>query len=238
MVALVDCNNFYASCERVFRPELQGRPVAVLSNNDGCLVSRSDEVKALGIPGAAPAFKYKHLFAQHGVSLFSSNYTLYADLSNRVVDILRQFTPELEVYSIDEAFMQLGGLPQTLAGEAALLDLGRQVRRRVLQWLDLPVSVGIAPTRTLAKIANHYVKKHKADLPDGVLALTQPAHIAHRTHLFDYQTFKVTSAHSLGGMAGAHLGHKPHKAGPHYPPHFKHIGLGDGPDGVSRVFGH
>ncbi|TCS32899.1 DNA polymerase V [Paucimonas lemoignei] len=154
--ALVDCNNFYVSCERVFNPALEGRPVVVLSNNDGCAVARSNEVKALGVPMGAPWFQLKDLAKQHGIVALSSNYTLYADMSNRVMTILRDFSPHVEVYSIDESFLCLDGL----AGLWKSYDaLGQAIRQRVRQWVGLPVCVGIAPSKTLSKLANHLAKK-------------------------------------------------------------------------------
>jgi len=161
-VALVDCNNFYASCERLFDPKLRGRPVVVLSNNDGCVIARSNEAKALGIGMGDPWHLNRDKFEKHGVVVRSSNYTLYGDISGRVVTVLREFTPELEVYSIDEAFLSFEGFPD--------LDRhARELRYRVLQWTGIPVSVGIAPTKTLAKVANRIAKKS----PDtgGVLDL-------------------------------------------------------------------
>jgi DNA polymerase V len=167
LFALVDCNNFYASCEKLFAPELAGVPVVVLSNNDGCVVARSAEVKALGIPMGGPWFKISNLARQYGIVAFSSNYALYADMSNRVVEVLRQFSPDIEVYSIDESFLDLTGFePTELAG------YGRQIRKRVQQWLGLSVCVGIAPTKTLAKLANHCAKKSLAGT-DGVCDLTR-----------------------------------------------------------------
>jgi DNA polymerase V len=153
MVALVDCNNFYASCERVFRPELQGKPIVVLSNNDGCVVARSEEAKQVGIGMAVPIFKVKDLIHKYQVNVFSSNYTLYGDLSSRVMNVLAESAPRLEVYSIDEAFLDLEGL----AGHN-LSNWGIQLRQKVKQWTGIPVSVGIAPTKTLAKVANHLAK--------------------------------------------------------------------------------
>ena len=153
-IALVDVNNFYVSCERVFNPKLINKPVVVLSNNDGCAVARSNEVKALGISMGAPWFKFKDLARQHHIQAFSSNYALYADMSNRVMSILRQFSPDQEVYSIDECFLDLTGF-QTRNLEA----YGQQIRQRILQWTGLPVCVGIAQTKTLAKLANHCAKK-------------------------------------------------------------------------------
>ena len=153
MLALVDCNSFYASCEQVFRPDLRGKPVVVLSNNDGCIVARNRQAKALNIPDLQPYFKVAGLLRQQGVAVFSSNYELYGDLSARVMETLRDFSPELEVYSIDEAFLQLDGIP------GDLWSYGRKMRQRVWRDVRIPVSVGIAPTKTLAKVANHIAKK-------------------------------------------------------------------------------
>jgi len=156
VTALVDCNSFYASCEKVFRPDLADKPVVVLSNNDGCIVAMSPEAKQLDIPRGAPLFKVEPLLKQAGAAVFSSNYALYDDLSRRIMDILRTFTPRLEVYSIDEAFLELQG------SREELMEQARTIRRRVAGWVGIPVSVGIAPTKTLAKIANGCGKK-KAD---------------------------------------------------------------------------
>ena len=144
MFALVDCNNFYASCERVFNPNLQGLPVAILSNNDGCVIARSDEAKALGLPMGAPAFKYKSFFKANKVQVFSSNYPLYGDMSSRVMKILSQFTPDIEVYSIDEAFLQFKGFDNY-----KLDAYGHEIRNRVLKWTGIPTCVGIGPTKEL-----------------------------------------------------------------------------------------
>ncbi|MFZ2269278.1 MAG: Y-family DNA polymerase [Azonexus sp.] len=152
--ALVDANNFYASCEKLFNPSLKNRPVVVLSNNDGCVVARSAEVKALGIPMGTPWFKLRDDARRHGIVAYSSNYALYADLSNRVVEILSGFTPSLEVYSIDESFLDLSGLAQE--GYSAY---GAKIRERVADWVGLAVCVGIGSTKTLAKLANHCAKK-------------------------------------------------------------------------------
>jgi DNA polymerase V len=152
-IALIDVNNFYVSCERVFNPKLTGKPVVVLSNNDGCAVARSNEVKALGVPMGAPWFKMKDLAKQHGIIALSSNYALYADMSNRVMSILRQFSPDQEVYSIDESFLDLTGFQSR-----DLNAYGQQMRRRILNWTGLPVCVGIGATKTLAKLANHCAK--------------------------------------------------------------------------------
>lgn len=154
--ALVDCNSFYASCERVFVPSLAGRPVVVLSNNDGCVVAQSAEAKALGIPMGKPAFQCRDLFKRHNVAVFSSNYTLYGDLSARVMSTLARFTPSLEVYSIDEAFLDLAGMPQDVT------SYSRHIRETVGTWTGIPVSVGIGPTKTLAKVANRTAKKSPA----------------------------------------------------------------------------
>ena len=159
--ALVDCNNFYASCEKLFDPTLGETPIVVLSNNDGCVVARSAESKALGVPMGAPWFQLQELAKEHGIRAFSSNYALYADMSSRVVEVLRGFTPSLEVYSIDESFLVLDGLP------GSLTDIGRAIRERVGRWVGLPVCVGIAGTKTLAKLANHAAKKALAG-QDGV----------------------------------------------------------------------
>ncbi len=154
--ALVDCNNFYAACERVFNPELEGKPIGILSNNDGIIVALSNELKELGIKRGTPGFKIRHLLKKHDIHLFSSNYTLYGDLSSRVMESLAKFTPDLEIYSIDEAFLSLDGLEH--------LDLnayGREIRTTIKRWLGLPVSIGIGPTKTLAKAANHVAKRRK-----------------------------------------------------------------------------
>jgi DNA polymerase V len=162
--ALVDCNNFYASCERVFNPKLEGKPVVVLSNNDGCVVARSNEAKALGIGMGVPAFEVKDVIKKNGVEVFSSNYALYADMSSRVMETLSSFTTDIEIYSIDEAFLNLAGF------SCSLTDYGRKIRKAVKKWTGIPVTVGIARTKTLAKIAGRIAKKSvKAD---GVLDLT------------------------------------------------------------------
>ena len=162
--ALVDCNNFYASCERVFNPALRTRPVIVLSNNDGCVVARSAEAKELGIPFAAPYFKVRSLAEKHKIAVFSSNYTLYADMSHRVMTILAGYSPDVEVYSIDEAFLSLGGM------NCNLHDYGLDIRETVMKCTGLPVSVGIASTMTLAKAGAHFAKKNPHCC--GVLDLT------------------------------------------------------------------
>lgn len=158
MFALVDVNNFYASCEQLWEPKLRNRPVVVLSNNDGCVVARSKEAKALGVPMGAPWFKLREQAKRHRIIALSSNYELYASMSNRVVDVLRDFTPELEVYSIDESFLSLEGMSGISQGD--LVAYGQQIRQRIAQWVGLPVCVGIGPTKTLAKFANHLAKKN------------------------------------------------------------------------------
>ena len=153
MFALVDCNNFYASCERVFQPRLEGKPIVVLSNNDGCVIARSNEAKALGIEMGAAYFKIEKELRRLGVSVFSSNYALYGDLSRRVMQVLADFCPRLEIYSIDECFLDLAGMP----GDRTAFGL--EIVRRVKRWTGIPVSVGIAPTKTLAKAANRMAKR-------------------------------------------------------------------------------
>lgn len=155
MFALVDCNNFYASCERVFRPDLIGKPIVVLSNNDGCVIARSNEAKELGIPMGAPAYQYDNLFEQHNVQVFSANFALYGDISNRVMSILSEYSPEMEIYSIDECFIKLEGYELY-----NLQQYGEQMRKKVMKWTGIPISVGIAPTKTLSKLANRIAKKY------------------------------------------------------------------------------
>ena len=172
--ALVDCNNFYASCERVFNPKLEGRPVVVLSNNDGCVVARSNEAKALGIGMGVPAFEVEDIIRKNSVEVFSSNYALYADMSSRVMETLSAFTPDMEVYSIDEAFLDLAGFncsPST----SLRTDYGRKIWRTVKQWTGMPVTVGMARTKTLAKIANRVAKKSAK--ANGVLDLTDSPYL-------------------------------------------------------------
>ncbi|MBN6742370.1 Y-family DNA polymerase [Acidithiobacillus sp. MC6.1] len=152
-IALVDANNFYVSCERLFQPSLECRPMVVLSNNDGCAVARSAEAKALGVQMGQPYFQWKDLALQHGITVLSSNYALYADLSNRFMGVLGQFSPVQEVYSIDESFLDLTGMP----GDP--LILGTVIRERVRRWVGLPVCVGMGPSKTLAKLCNHFAKK-------------------------------------------------------------------------------
>ena len=156
VIALVDCNSFYASCERVFNPRLRNKPVVVLSNNDGCIVALSEEAKQVGIKMGSPIFQVKDLVQKHQVQVYSSNYTLYGDMSARVMQVLSEFTPELEIYSIDEAFLNLEKIPKK-----ELTEYGQMIRKKVLQYTGIPVSVGIAETKVLAKFANRIAKKRK-----------------------------------------------------------------------------
>lgn len=153
--ALIDCNNFFVSCEKIFRPALEGRPAAVLSNNDGCIIARSNEVKALGIPMGVPLFKVQNIVTVNKVTLFSANFELYGDISQRIVQLLREETPLIEVYSIDENFIDLSDMPIDDRKAWAL-----RVRARILQEIGIPTSVGVAPTKTLAKVASTFAKTH------------------------------------------------------------------------------
>jgi DNA polymerase V len=173
MLALVDCNNFYVSCERSFNPALIGKPVGVLSNNDGCLIARSNELKALGVKMGTPYFMMREQIEQQGIRIFSSNYTLYGDMSSRVMATLGRFVEQVEVYSIDEAFLDLAGYESVYAD---LTMLATAIRQTVDQWTRIPVSVGIAPTKTLCKIANFYAKR--AQPQTGVLLLDTPGRIS------------------------------------------------------------
>ncbi len=164
MFALVDCNNFYASCERLFKPHLEGKPVIVLSNNDGCVIARSQEAKDAGVEMGVPAFKIKDLLKKNKIEVFSSNYTLYGDISRRVMNTLTEFAPNIEVYSIDEAFIDLRGM-NFFDLEKWAIDLKETVRR----WTGIPISIGIAPTKSLAKMANKKAKKIK--LGSGVFII-------------------------------------------------------------------
>ncbi|GAB3812825.1 Y-family DNA polymerase [Pontibacter rugosus] len=170
LFALCDCNNFYASCERVFNPALNGKPVVILSNNDGCVIARSNEAKEQGIQMGEPYFKIRNLVENKLVDAFSSNYVLYGDMSDRVMQTLSQFTPNLEVYSIDECFLDLSGFSST-----NLLNYAWEIKQTVHQWTGIPVSLGVAPTKALAKLANKLAKK--SSKANGVLVLTNPFHI-------------------------------------------------------------
>lgn len=190
--ALMDCNNFYASCERLFRPDLEGRPVVVLSNNDGCIVARSAEAKALGIPMGEPEYKARPLLRRHKVAVFSSNYALYGDISSRVMGIAETVAPQVHVYSIDEAFMRLDGAlgPQADAVARALVE-------RVRRWVGIAVSVGLAPTRTLAKLANYMAKK------EGVGVFAFPEEPAERDILL--RRIPVEAVWGIGRRQAARL---------------------------------
>ena len=154
MFALIDCNNFYVSCERVFNPKLNKKPIVVLSNNDGCAISRSNEAKALCIPMGAPAFKYENIFKQNDVEVFSSNFPLYGDMSSRVMSILSKFTPNIEIYSIDEAFLKFEGFENY-----DLESYCQEIKNMVFKWTGIPISIGIAQTKALAKVSNRIAKK-------------------------------------------------------------------------------
>ena len=161
-IALIDCNSFYVSCERLFNPKLRNKPVVVLSNNDGCIISRSTEAKALGIKMGEPYFKAKNIIIKNNVQVFSSNYSLYGDLSRRVMRTLKRFNSEIEIYSIDEAFLDLSNFPDN-----EVEDVGKEIRSIVLRWIGIPTSIGIAKTKTLSKVANHIAKKKQS----GVVSL-------------------------------------------------------------------
>lgn len=159
--ALVDCNNFYASCERLFKPELENKAVVVLSNNDGCIIARSNQAKALGIPMGAPFFKYKALCERHQVAVFSSNYQLYGDMSQRVMQSLQTFCPDMEIYSIDEAFLFLDKFRHL-----NLMEYAHQIRQKIKMWTGIPISIGIGPSKTLAKLANRIAKAQNRGVCD------------------------------------------------------------------------
>ncbi|HEY5667595.1 MAG TPA: hypothetical protein VIR03_00355, partial [Candidatus Saccharimonadales bacterium] len=154
--ALIDCNNFFVSCERIFRPDLEGKPVVVLSSNDGCAVARSNEAKRLGIPMGAPAFKYREIFDKYGIVRFSGNFELYGDVSKRITSLLTTITPRIEVYSVDESFLDITELPITDYEE-----WGKGVRAAILKYVGVPVSIGIARSKTLAKLAAEIPKKYE-----------------------------------------------------------------------------
>jgi DNA polymerase V len=176
LFALVDVNNFYVSCERAFNPKLENIPVVVLSNNDGCAVARSNEVKALGVKMGAPWFKLKDLATERGIIALSSNYTLYGDMSNRVVSVLQEYSPDIEVYSIDESFLRVETVTR-LHGDATVM--GQTIRNRIRQWTGLPVCAGFGETKTLAKFANHLAKKNAVF--NGVCDLTAMSATERRT---------------------------------------------------------
>ncbi len=225
MKAIVDCNSFYCSCERLFRPDLRQKPVVVLSNNDGCIVSRSDEAKKLGVQMAGPYFEAKPLIRQHDISVFSSNYNLYGDLSWRVMETLRSLSPKVEVYSADEAFLDLGHIAPD-----DLYTTAMHIRKTVEQWTGIPVSIGVAPTKTLAKLANYVAKKDKnlsncvkvAATREEQIALLQSTRVGHVwgvgwayaeklvnqgiTSAWDLSLMREEWAHRhLGGVMGVRL---------------------------------
>lgn len=199
--ALIDCNSFYASCEKLFRPDLRHRPVVVLSNNDGCVVARSKEAKEIGIPMAVPFFKIQKLIKQHRVQFFSSNYTLYADISRRVMSTLAQMAPDIEVYSIDEAFLDISSLSE-LRNLDDFNRYGHLIRERIDQWIGIQIGVGIAPNKTLAKLANHAAKKYP--LSNGVVVLLEP----HRRQ----KLLKITPVEEIWGI-GRHLSQHLYRSG-------------------------
>ncbi|PSR53258.1 SOS mutagenesis and repair protein UmuC [Adhaeribacter arboris] len=187
LLALCDCNNFYASCERVFNPSLNGQPIVVLSNNDGCVIARSNEAKLLGIDMGEPFFAIRDLVEAKKVHAFSSNYTLYGDMSNRVMQTLSQFTPSIELYSIDECFLDLSNFYNKDLNAYAW-----EIKNTVLRWTGIPVSLGVAPTKALAKVANKLAKKSKK--ANGVLVLQEPEHIR--------KALEVTKIEDIWGIGG------------------------------------
>jgi DNA polymerase V len=189
MYALVDCNNFYCSCERVFNPGLEGRPVIVLSNNDGCAISRSEEAKALGIAMASPAFLMRKMLEEHHVAVFSSNYTLYGDMSDRIMGILESVAPKIERYSIDEAFLDLGGMD-----DRDLMKFGNSLRAMIRKNIGIPVSIGMATTKTLAKMANRHAKKNYKE--------TSVFWAANQT--LTNEMLSATSVDDIWGIGGQH----------------------------------
>ena len=154
MFALVDCNSFYASCEKIFRPDLRNKPIVVLSNNDGCVIARSSEAKLMGIGMGQPWYQVKDKYLNSNGIVFSSNYELYADISNRVMNVLTEFCPEIDIYSIDEAFLDLSSFKTNID----LINFAHDCRDKIKKWVGIPVSIGIAPTRTLSKLANKVAK--------------------------------------------------------------------------------
>lgn len=207
MIGLVDCDNFFCSCERVFRPDLARRPVVVLSNNDGCVVARSREVKDMGIPEGLPYYQLLEQYPDAGITAFSSNYTLYGDMSARVMDVLRSEAPEVVQYSIDEAFLLLDGLDP-----AGLKEWGERLCRKVRQWTGMPVSLGIAPSKTLAKMASKFAKKYPGYRSCCVIASEEQREAACRIFPIGdvwgigrrmaraLQPFGVTTAHGFADL--------------------------------------
>ena len=179
MIALADCNNFYASCERVFSPALKDKPVVVLSNNDGCIIARSNEAKALGIRMGEPVFKARKIIEENNVNVFSTNFALYGDMSKRVMSLLDILSPEIEIYSIDEAFMDFSGIKNCF-------NLGLQMRDTVAKYTGIPISIGIAKTKTLAKVANHLAKRYSKK---GVYVLNRKKHTTDILNQYPYQKY-------------------------------------------------
>lgn len=197
-VALIDCNNFYVSCERLFQPHLNGRPVIVLSNNDGCVVSRSQEAKDLGVQMGIPLFMIEADIKKHNIVVYSSNYSLYGDMSARVHDAISHFSDQIENYSIDEAFVTL----ESNRYSNSFFDAGVEIKRSVKQWSGIPTSIGIAPTKTLAKIAGNIAKK----LPDGVFDMTDPVlrdRVLQKTDIIDIWGINTRTANKLRAI-GVH----------------------------------
>lgn len=190
MFALVDCNNFYVSCERVFRPDLNGQPVVVLSNNDGCAIARSNEAKTLGIPMGAPAFEYEDIFQKHQVKVFSANFALYGDMSQRVMQLLSEYCDDMEIYSIDEAFLQMNGF-----SDEQLSELGKTMRRRIHKNTGIPISIGMAPTKALAKIANRIAKKYPNETQSSYIINSDEKRI---------KALKWTKIEDIWGIGSAH----------------------------------
>src|SRR5262245_39745263 len=194
-VALIDCNSFYVSCERLFQPQLNDKPVLVLSNNDGCVVSRSREVKALGIPVGIPMFEIRNKVIEHDIQVYSSNYTLYGDISSRVHEAIRHFSDKIENYSIDEAFVELEENPYL----PSFFDAGVEIRSRIKRWTGIPTSVGIGPTKTLAKIAGNVAKES----PEGVFDLMckdLQEQILEKTELLDIWGINIATAKKLNAI--------------------------------------
>lgn len=194
LFGLADCNNFFVSCERVFRPDLQGKPVIVLSNNDGCVVSRSNEAKALGIKMGTPLFQLKDEIDKHKITVFSSNYVLYGDLSNRVMSLLSTCSPHLDQYSIDEAFMDFSNMGDT----EYLHNYGKEIVKKIAKGVGIPISLGIAPTRTLAKVASKFAKKYKGY--EGCCIIDNNEKIKKALQLFD-----IADVFGIGRRTFAHL---------------------------------
>ncbi len=190
MYAIIDCNSFYVSCERSFRPDLRNKPVVVLSNNDGCVISRSAEAKEIGIPMGAPAFKYKQFFKDKGVKVFSSNYSLYGDMSSRVMSILTEFSPEIEIYSIDEAFLYLEALNVDIETYA------HTIKQTIFKYTNIPVSIGIAPTKALSKVANNVAKKFQKKTQGVFIIDTEERRI---------KTLQWTPVESVWGIGRGHF---------------------------------